>query len=66
MGDADIGGAFNDGAAVGEHCQLIIPAGEAEREFVGAHHAEAFEVPGKFGKIEWAAAFVNLHGVTAA
>src|SRR3569833_2020090 len=65
-GDAGVGGAFDDGAAVGEYGDLVLAIVEAQREFVGAHLAEACEPGGEFRQIEGALALGDLDGVASA
>src|SRR3569833_2817813 len=48
-GDAGVGGAFDDGAAIGEYGDLVLAVVEAQREFVGAHLTQACEPGGQFG-----------------
>src|SRR5271163_1891408 len=64
--DADVGGALNDGAAVGENHQVVGVEGDAQREFVGANRREFSEATRQLGQIEGPVAFVNLHRVAAA
>src|SRR5690349_18440603 len=65
-GQADIGGSFDDGAAVGEDGQLIGPAEEAQAELVGAHLAQGKQAKPQILQVERAGALMDLDGVAAA
>ena len=67
-GDGRVFRAFDNGAAIGEDCELVGGDAEADEEvvvadFVGGGGAEA---AAEFGEIEAAVAFVNLDGIASA
>src|ERR1700689_3095211 len=64
--DADVGGAFDDRAAIGKDGQLVGIENHAQSELVGAHKADAAELAGEIAKVDGARAFMNLDGVAAA
>src|SRR5277367_6629747 len=64
--DADVGGAFNDGAAVGENHQVVGVDGDAQGEFVGADRRKFSKATRQIGQIERPVPFVNLYRVAAA
>src|ERR1019366_3200640 len=64
--DTDVGRAFDDGAAVREHRDLMVPAGEPQRELVTADCTQPFKPRGELRKVEWAPEFMDLNGVAAA
>src|SRR4051794_13356217 len=45
-------GAFDDGTAVGEDCELMAFRGKLEEKAIEAHRAERRQVPGHFLEIE--------------
>ena len=65
-GDADILGAFDDGAAIGEQGEFVGIEEEAKGELVAADGAEGGEAFGEGGEVERAVAFVDLDGVASA
>ena len=62
----DVGGALNEGAAVGEDGDGVGRALEAEQEAVGADRAEGSELCGERGEVDGARVLVNLYRVAAA
>src|SRR5271156_5001233 len=65
-GNADVGGALDDGSAVGENHQVVGVDGDAQGEFVGADRGELAQPARQAGQIERPVALVNLHRVAAA
>ena len=68
-GEAGVGGALDEGAAVGEDGEGVGRVGEAEEEAVGAcvlNLAEALETGFQLGEIQGVVVLVDLDGVAAA
>src|SRR5512138_3962640 len=64
--DCGIGGALNDGAAVGEEGDFVGLVPELEHEFVVAHGAVDLQPGAELGEIDGPLAFVDLDRVAAA
>ena len=68
-GDGDVGGALDDGAAVGEEGEGVRAAAEAEEEVVGAQGLNVrvgAEAGLQGGEVDGAVVLVDLDGVAAA
>ena len=64
--DGGVGGALDDGAAVGEERQFVGVAPELEHELVVADGAVRLQARGDFVEVNWTLALVDLHGVAPA
>ena len=60
-GDGGVGGAFDDGAAIGEEGQLVGVVPELQHELVVLDGAVRGEAAGDFVEVNGALALVNLH-----
>ncbi len=68
-GDGDVGGALDEGAAVGEEGEGVGAAAEAEQEIVGAEGLDVgvgLEAGFEGGEVDGAVMLVDLDGVAAA
>ncbi len=65
-GEAGVGGALDEGAAVGEDGEGVGRVGEAEEEAVGADVAEGLEAGLQGGEVDGVVVLVDLDGVAAA
>ena len=65
-GDAWVGGAFDDRAAIREHRQLIRVDTGADRKIIGAHRSQRGKSASQIPKIHWTRTFVDLHRIAAA
>src|SRR5258706_16466327 len=65
-GDRGIGGAFDDGAAVGKQRHLIGIAPKLQDKLIVSDIAERGQTGGDFGEVDGGLAFVNLHRISAA
>jgi len=64
--EADVGGALDEGAAIGEDGEGVGVVGEAEEEAVGADGAERLQAGFELGEVEGVVVLVDLDGVAAA
>src|SRR5579864_4740977 len=65
-GYAGIGGALDDGAAIGEDGEFEGIDGSAEREFIGADGSDEGEAAGEILQIDGTMELMDLDGVAAA
>src|SRR5579871_4201099 len=65
-GDAHVGGAFDDRAAIRKYGEVVGLDLEAQGKLVGAHRAEWSQAHGELLQIERAGALVNLHRIAPA
>src|SRR5580658_5081534 len=63
--DGSVGGAFDDGAAVGEEGHFVGVVPEFQDEVVVADPAVGLETAVHFGEVDGALAFMDLHGIPA-
>ena len=64
-GDGGVGGAFDDGAAVGEESYLVGVVPEFQDEIVVTHYAVRLKATVHGGEVDRALALMNLHGISA-
>src|ERR1700691_2567316 len=64
--DGGVGGAFDDGAAVGEEGHFVGVVPEFQDEVVVPDFAVGLEAAVHFGEVDGALAFMYLHGIPAA
>src|SRR5450755_3227278 len=65
-GDGGVGGAFDDGAAVGEERHLVWVVPELEHELIVLHLSVRSEAARDFFEVDGTLAFVDLNGVASA
>ena len=64
-GDRGVGGAFDNGAAIGEKCHLVGLVPEFQDEVVVADHAMRLEAAVHLCEIDGALALMDLHRIPA-